>query len=266
MLVRSPTLTKSESSVTVSGSRPESRSAGGDLGTARAASRRRRPWRSRAMWSGVVPQQPPSEVDQPGCGELAHDRGHGVGRLVVLAERVGQPGVGVARHEGVGHAGQLRGIRPHLVGAEGAVEPDRERAGVPHGVPERLGDLPRERATGGVGDGARDDDRPAPLVLLEQRLEREDRRLGVEGVEDRLDDEQVGAAVDQAAGLLEVGLDELVEGDVALARVVDVGGDRGGAVGRARGRRAPSAAGRASARSWRRRPARASRADSRLSS
>ena len=54
-----------------------------------------------------------------------------------------------------------------------------------------------------------DDDRPAPAVLLEERLDREDRGLGVEGVEDRLDEEQVGAAVDQAAGLLEVRRDQL---------------------------------------------------------
>ena len=38
--------------------------------------------------------------------------------------------------------------------------------------------------------------------------------------------EHVGAAVDQPAGLLEVGLDQLVEADVAGARIVDIGGDR----------------------------------------
>ena len=90
------------------------------------------------------------------------------------------------------------------------------------------------------------------LVLLEERLEREDRRLGVERVEDRLDEQHVGAAVDQAAGLLEVGLDELVVGDVAGAGVVDVGGDGRRAVGRAEGAERRSAAGRACARSSRR--------------
>jgi hypothetical protein len=106
---------------------------------------------------------------------------------------------------------------------------------VPDGVVERLGDLAGQRATGGVGDGPGDDDRPAPRILLEQRLAGEDRRLGVEGVEDRLDEQQVGAALDEAAGLLEVGGDELVVGDVALARVVDVRGDGRRAVRRAEG-------------------------------
>ena len=172
------------------------------------------------------------QVHQTGLGELTHDRRHVLGRLVVLAERVGQSRVGVARDEGVGDASQLRGIRTHLGSAEGAVEPDRQRAGVAHGVPERLGDLPREGASGGVGDGAGDDDRPAAAVLLEQCLEGEDRGLGVEGVEDRLDDQEVGTAVDQATRLVDVGPDQLVEGDVALARVVHVGRDRGGAVRR----------------------------------
>jgi hypothetical protein len=62
-------------------------------------------------------------------------------------------------------------------------------------------------------------------------LDGEDRGLGVEGVEDRLDQQQVGAAVDQAVGGCSVGRDQLVEGDVARARVVDVRRDRGGAVG-----------------------------------
>src|SRR3712207_7424198 len=47
------------------------------------------------------------------------------------------------------------------------------------------------------------------------------RSLGVERVEDRLDQQQVGAAVDQAVGLLPVGGDQLVEGDVAGAGVVE---------------------------------------------
>ena len=60
----------------------------------------------------------------------------------------------------------------------------------------------------------------------------EDRRLGVQRVEDRLDQDDVGAAVDQAAQLLAIGDAQIVEGDGAVAGIVDVGRDRGGAVGR----------------------------------
>ena len=69
--------------------------------------------------------------------------------------------------------------------------------------------------------------------LVEERLDREDRGLGVERVEDRLDEQDVRAALDQAGGRLAVGDLELLPGDVAGRRIVDVGADRGGPVGRA---------------------------------
>ena len=234
MFVRSPTLTNSESSVTFSGSSPDRRRAGAILaGHVRGLAVDRL-----AEHGDVVRRRAAAaadDVDQAAPGELLHDRRHLLGGLVVLAERVGQPRVRVAGDETVGDAGDLGEVRPDLVRAESAVEADGDRPRVPDRVVERLGDLPRQGATGRVRDGARDDDRPAPRILLEQRLAGEDRRLRVEGVEDRLDEQQVGAAVDEAARLLEVGGDELVVGDVALARVVDVGGDRRRAVGRAEG-------------------------------
>ena len=65
-LVRSPTLTNSESASTLKGSRPDSRIAGGRCGLARGAM----PSMARAiaaMWSGVVPQQPPATLTKPAC-------------------------------------------------------------------------------------------------------------------------------------------------------------------------------------------------------
>ncbi|MND47409.1 hypothetical protein D3C80_383030 [compost metagenome] len=102
-----------------------------------------------------------------------------------------------------------------------------------HRVPERFGGLPRQGTAGGVGDGAGDHDRQFDAVFLEHLLHGEDRRLGVEGVEDGLDQDQVGAALDQATGGLDVVLYQLIEGDVAVAGVVDVRGNRAGAAGRA---------------------------------
>ncbi len=61
---------------------------------------------------------------------------------------------------------------------------------------------------------------------LEQALDREDRRLAVQRVEDRLAEDEIGAAVEETAQALGVGRDQLVEGDVAEARIVDVGRDR----------------------------------------
>ncbi len=79
-------------------------------------------------------------------------------------------------------------------------------------------------------------------------VDREQRGLGVERVEHRLDQQQVDAAVDQAVDRLAVRGNQLVEAHVAKARIVDVGRDRGGPVGRARARRRRSAACRASSR------------------
>ena len=225
MLVRSPTLTKRLSSVIVNGSRPERRIAGA-IGP---NSRRGRPSTAlaiAAMWSGVVPQHPPTRLTRPASANSADDRGGLLGRLVVLPEGVGQAGVGVAGDERVGDPRHLGDVGPHLLGPEGAVEPHGERRHVPDGVPEGLGHLARQGAPGRVGDRAGDDDRPAPALLLEERLDGEDRGLGVERVEDRLDEDEVAAAVDEPAGRLEVGRDELVVGDVAGTGVVDVRGDR----------------------------------------
>ncbi len=62
---------------------------------------------------------------------------------------------------------------------------------------------------------------------------REIGRLGVQRVEDRLDQDDVGTAVDQPANLLGIGDAQVVEGHGAEAGIVDVGRDGGGAVGRA---------------------------------
>ena len=83
-----------------------------------------------------------------------------------------------------------------------------------------------------VGDGDRGHHRPADAALVERPLDREQRGLGVQRVEDRLDQQEVDAAVEQPERLLAVGGLELVEGDGARAGVVDVARQRGGLVRR----------------------------------
>ncbi len=125
-----------------------------------------------------------------------------------------------------GEAGEFGDVGAHQVGAQRAVEADGERPGVADRVPERLDGLAGQGAAGAVGDRAGDPDRQAlqPLVLeVEDRL---DRGLGVQGVEDGLDLEEVDAASMQGAGLLQIGGVDLVEGHRARAGIVDVGGHR----------------------------------------
>ncbi|MNF56871.1 hypothetical protein D3C84_383730 [compost metagenome] len=134
---------------------------------------------------------------------------------------------------GVGLVRQLFEVRAQFAGAEGAVQADGNRLGVGHGVPERFGGLARQGAARGVGDGAGNHDRQFNAQLLEHALHGEDRGLGVEGVENGFDQDQVGAAFDQAFGGLGVVLHQFIEGHVAVAGVVHIRGQRAGTAGRA---------------------------------
>ena len=166
-------------------------------------------------------------------GELFDDLGGFRRQFVVLAEFVRQAGVRVRGNVGAGLVRQLFQVRAQLAGAEGAVQADRNRLGVGHGVPERFGGLAGQGTAGGVGDGAGNHDRQFDAQLFEHALHGEDRRLGVEGVEDGFDQDQVGAAFDQAFGGFGVVFHQLIEGHVAVAGVVHVRRQRAGAAGRA---------------------------------
>ena len=147
------------------------------------------------------------QVDQAGRRRTRSMIAGGLlGRLVVLAERVGQAGVRVAGDEASRRSGPARRCR--------AASPSAPSAQLRPTASGRACRTEFQNASVTWPDSVRpeasvmvpgDDHRPAAAALLEQRLDGEDRRLGVEGVEDRLDEEQVGAAVDQAARLLEVG-------------------------------------------------------------
>ena len=75
-------------------------------------------------------------------------------------------------------------VRTHVAGAERAVDADAERLGVADGNVERLERLPRQRAAALVGDRERDHQRQADLLLEEDVLDRHQRRLRVQRVED----------------------------------------------------------------------------------
>ncbi len=117
-------------------------------------------------------------------------------------------------------------MRAHLARAEGAVHADGERTGVTDRGVERVDHLARERAAAEVGDRDRDEDRQAHALLLEHVLDRHDAGLGVERVEDGLEQQDVGAAVDEAAHLIFVGRARLVERHAAERRVIDLRRDR----------------------------------------
>ncbi len=172
------------------------------------------------------------QVEESRRSELAEHLRHVLGRVVVAAELVGQSRIGVAADVGLGDARQIVDIGPQLGSAERTVQAHSHRPRMTHRVPERFDRLPGKRSPAQVGDGSRDHDGQACADVFEQRVDGEKRGLGVQGVEDRLDEDHVGAALDESAKRFGVGGAKPGEVDVAKARVVHVGRDGRGAIGR----------------------------------
>ena len=198
---------------------------------ARGLAARRPPrWR---MCSGVVPQQPPTMLIRPAAANSPSRVAISSGRLVI-----GTPNsFGGGRRSGRPRPArrsprQARRRWARICSGPRAQFSPRE-TGVRRAGPRSSSASASGRTACGraVGDGAGDHDRHA-YAGRRTHLDGEERGLGVERVEDGLDQQQVGAAVEQPAHLLAVGVAQLVEGDGAEARVGDVGRDRRGAVGR----------------------------------
>ena len=145
-----------------------------------------------------------------------------------MTEFVGQSGIRIGADERIGDAGEFGDVRAHLFGAERAVQSDRQRRGMRNRIPECLRRLPGEKPPGSVGDGAGNHHRQADAARLHHFSAGEDRGLGVERVEDRLDQQNIDAAVDQSAHLLGISGAQFIEGDGAEARIEHVGRDRRG--------------------------------------
>ena len=173
---------------------------------------------------GSRPAASADDVQETLAGVLVYLGGHECRRLIVPPEGVRQARVRVETRTNGRDPGDLLDMGPHLGGTEGAVEPDRHEFGrVRHRDPEGLGRLAGERASAEVGDRARDHDGQTMVCLPVNLVDRVNRCLGVQGVENRLDEQDVGAAVDQAAYLLLIGRRDLFERDRPVARVIDVG-------------------------------------------
>mmetsp|Transcript_7282 Transcript_7282/g.22028 ORF Transcript_7282/g.22028 Transcript_7282/m.22028 type:complete len:1134 (+) Transcript_7282:306-3707(+) len=172
---------------------------------------------------------------------ILHERtdllGELVALLVVAAHGVGQARVRVAEDVAVRAAAQVLDVRLHVARAQRAVQADSQRLVVRQRVPERLVGLPRERAPRVVDDGARHEDGDPRALVGEELVDREERRLGVERVEDRFDQEEVDAARQQALALLVVRLDDLVPRAAAEGGVLHRRRHRQRLVGRADGTR-----------------------------
>ncbi|CAJ1779925.1 hypothetical protein LMCDFJHI_02900 [Aeromonas salmonicida] len=173
----------------------------------------------------------PHHVEKTALGPLADMVSHLTRIEIVLAERIGQTGVGVGAHKGLADARQLLHILAQLVGPQRTVQTERDGFDMAQGVIEGFGGLTGESTARGIRDGAGDHHRQAVTQRLKHPFHREGSRLGVEGIEDGLDQNEVGATLDQGMGRLRIRSHQLVIGDVALAGIVHVRRDGAGAVG-----------------------------------
>ena len=127
------------------------------------------------------------DIDQPAAHVFAHVLGEHRGGLVVAAHDVRQAGVGVRRDAHAGHGGEPFEVGEQLSGSVGTVEPHGEQVRVRHGDGEGFDGLSREGAAAGVGQRAGDHDgNPLPPFGAEG-VDGVEGRLGVERVEDGLD-------------------------------------------------------------------------------
>ena len=173
------------------------------------------------------------DVHQAAAHVFAHILGKHLGCLVVAAHDVRQSGVGVGRDACLGHGGEPLEVGQQLPRPVGAVEPHGEQPRMGYRDAEGLDGLSREGAAAGVGQRARDHDGDFAAEPLGQEVDGVERRLGVERVEDRLDEQDVDPAVEKSLRLRRVGVDQLAEGDLARRGVRHVGRHRGRAVRRA---------------------------------
>ena len=169
------------------------------LRAARAARRLRPPSAMAAMCAGVVPQQPPTMLSKPELRPVADVRRPSLRRLVVVAEGVGQAGVGVGgdearrpcatvpRRTGAARSAPSAQLRPMDSGRAWRSEFQNASAVWPDSVRPEASVMVPEIITGSARAGS-----------LEILLDGEQRGLGVERVENGLDQQDVGAAVDQA--------------------------------------------------------------------
>ena len=152
------------------------------------------------MCAGVVPQQPPTKLTSPcSANSPQHVRPCAPASRRTRRTRSGRPAFGCA----LTNTGATREsswtywrsawapsaqLSPTLSGRACATECQNASVVCPESVRPLASVMVPEIITGSRT--------PEPL---EHVLDREDRGLGVQGVEDGLDQEQVGAAVDQAA-------------------------------------------------------------------
>ena len=142
---------------------------------------------------GRVAAAAAGNIDQPSSRKVAQITGHVLRAQIEPGrrKRIRQTGIRIARDRHVRLLRELLQERIHQIGTERAVEPHRQRLHVLHRVPERLGGLRGDHRLAAAPHRRRDHHRQFLAVLIEHLADGDQRRLGVQRVEDRLDQKQV---------------------------------------------------------------------------
>ena len=137
-----------------------------------------------------------------------------------------EAGVGLDAEEARAGAGEVADVLAHLLRAGGAVQADDIDFGVGFESRDGGGDVGADEHGAGGLDGDLAQERDTAAAGVEGEAGGLDRDLGLEDVQAGLDQEDVNAAVEEAAGLLEVAGEEVVVADLAEGDQLGAGAER----------------------------------------
>ena len=138
----------------------------------------------------------------------------------------------MGRDVDVGHARQFLHVGAQFLRAERTIEADAEGVGVHDADPEGFRDLPAEGAPAGIGDRPADHHRHPRMRARENLFDREQCRLCIQRVKDRFDEQNIGAAVEEAPRRFGIRGDKFLICNITRRRIIDFRRQRRGTVGR----------------------------------
>ena len=94
---------------------------------------------------------------------------------------------------GVGNSREFLDIGSQIFGAKRTVQTNENRFRVPNRIPEGFGRLPGEGATAAISNGPRNHHGQPPRMRFEILFERKNCGFGVQGIENRFDQQQISA-------------------------------------------------------------------------
>ena len=187
----------------------------------RRQTRHRIAHRGNMLWRGTAATT--DDIQKTGFGPLADLRRHGVCIQIVFTKGVRQAGVRVCGDIAFSDARKFLHILAQLIGTQRAVQAESERFSVTQGVVKSFCGLAGEGTTRGIGDGTGNHDRQVDAQRLELLFHRVNRGFGIEGVEYRFNQDQIGTAFHQRFGRFTIRRHQLIKADVTKGRVVYIG-------------------------------------------